>query len=443
MTQIGSSTPTYDANGNVTNDFLHTYTWDAAGRPVTVDGGSLTYDALGRMVENAGGGFYSQFVYGPIGAKIALMSGQTLVSAFVPLPGNARAVYNASGLSYYGHADWLGSQRFGSTTSRAMYSSTAYGPYGEVYAHSGSSAFSFTGQDQMTSGNLYDFPAREYGIQGRWPSPDPSGIAAASMSDPQTWNRYAYVRNSPLQAVDPQGLKPGYTCAAGEACASGEGADDNVTYVVDGVVMDGFSNGFISQMLSNGEIFRECPFDTCRVWSQQGGAANFYAYTDGTAGYETSEFVGYSPGTIVGTMLAIESALSANPINTLSDNQKDLVNRLATALGVQTGDLQVYSANGGNLFALAPSGSLVNLTSNTDFSSLGNSSIFHGLFSADSRENTPNGMYSLHVTMLDPSLVALIGGGTDSFLYIGFHEDLYNPNQNLFGHTCQFLKLCQ
>jgi hypothetical protein len=46
MTQIGSSTPTYDANGNVTNDFLHTYTWDANGRPVTVDGVGLTYERL-------------------------------------------------------------------------------------------------------------------------------------------------------------------------------------------------------------------------------------------------------------------------------------------------------------------------------------------------------------------------------------------------------------
>jgi YD repeat-containing protein len=51
MTQIGSSNPTYDANGNVTNDTIHTYAWDAAGRPVTIDTVGLTYDALGRMVE--------------------------------------------------------------------------------------------------------------------------------------------------------------------------------------------------------------------------------------------------------------------------------------------------------------------------------------------------------------------------------------------------------
>ena len=42
--------------------------------------------------------------------------------------------------------------------------------------------------------------------QGRWISPDPAGQNAVDPSDPQTWNRYAYVRNSPLNNVDPLGL---------------------------------------------------------------------------------------------------------------------------------------------------------------------------------------------------------------------------------------------
>jgi RHS repeat-associated protein len=57
---------------------------------------------------------------------------------------------------------------------------------------------------------LYDSPAREYnGLEGRWPSPDPAGLAAVNPADPQTWNRYAYVRDSPLGEVDPTGLRPG------------------------------------------------------------------------------------------------------------------------------------------------------------------------------------------------------------------------------------------
>jgi hypothetical protein len=46
--------PSYDANGFATNDCAHTYSWDSAGNPRTIDGVSLTYDALGRMVEQEG-----------------------------------------------------------------------------------------------------------------------------------------------------------------------------------------------------------------------------------------------------------------------------------------------------------------------------------------------------------------------------------------------------
>jgi len=87
-----------------------------------------------------------------------------------------------------------------------MYSDAAYAPFGEAYAQAGTTDLSFTGMNQDTVANLYDFPAREYGIQGRWPSPDPAGIAAVNPTDPQSWNRYAYARNSPLMMIDPLGL---------------------------------------------------------------------------------------------------------------------------------------------------------------------------------------------------------------------------------------------
>jgi RHS repeat-associated protein len=90
-----------------------------------------------------------------------------------------------------------------------MYGDMAYAPYGELYAQTGSGLASFTGIDQATVYNEYDFPAREYGIQGRWPSPDPAGLAAVDPSNPQSWNRYAYVDNDPLSSIDPSGL---FTC---------------------------------------------------------------------------------------------------------------------------------------------------------------------------------------------------------------------------------------
>ena len=153
---------------------------------------------------------YQEIVYGPNG-KLALMNGSTLTKAFVPLPAGAQAVYTSSGLAYYRHPDWLGSSRLATTPSRTLYYSAAYAPFGEPYAGSGTQDLSFTGQNQDTAastvpggaGGLYDFLYREHTpVQGRWLSPDPAGLSAANPSDPQTWNRYAYVmRMSLLQTA--------------------------------------------------------------------------------------------------------------------------------------------------------------------------------------------------------------------------------------------------
>jgi len=208
-------TPRYDANGNLLTDNLNTYTWDPNwGIMLTVNNGSstvtATYDALGRMVENNSGGSWREFIYGPTG-KLAIANGQTLVKALIALPGGAKAIYNSSGLAYFRHSDWLGSSRLTSTATRptSMYSSSAYAPFGEQYATAGSADASFTGQDQDTVNNLYDFPVRRQSpSQGRWISPDPAGRAAVVLANPQSWNRYAYVNNNPLRLIDQLGMDP-------------------------------------------------------------------------------------------------------------------------------------------------------------------------------------------------------------------------------------------
>jgi len=51
-------------------------------------------------------------------------------------------------------------------------------------------------------------PNRMYASQyGRWLTPDPAGTKAVTLTDPQTWNMYAYVRNNPTTLTDPSGLE--------------------------------------------------------------------------------------------------------------------------------------------------------------------------------------------------------------------------------------------
>ena len=135
-----------------------------------------------------------------------VMNGQAPpVKSIVPLPAGGVAVFSATG-EYFYHPDHLGSFRFASSSNRTMYFDLAHAPFGETYANSGTTDPAFTGQRQDTVSGLYDFPAREYSIQGRWTSPDPAGLAAVDPSNPQSWNRYAYVTKNPLGLVDPAGL---------------------------------------------------------------------------------------------------------------------------------------------------------------------------------------------------------------------------------------------
>src|SRR6266851_2478156 len=124
----------------------------------------MTASALDRMVEQNRSGSYAQIVYAPTGGKLALMSGQSLVKAFVPLPGQATAVYTSSGLDHYRHSDWLGSARLTSSPSRSYVNGLA-----------------------------------------RFSSPD---RFSGSAGNPQSLNGYAYALDHPIDLLDPLGLDP-------------------------------------------------------------------------------------------------------------------------------------------------------------------------------------------------------------------------------------------
>ncbi len=167
----------------------------------------MTYDALGRMVEQSNSGTNTEIQYAPTGFKMQTFNGQTVVDSFVPLPGGTVLVPQCT---CYFHGDWMGSSRFASRyNDRTMFNDLAYAPFGEQYAKAGNTVVgneSFAGNNEGTTTNLYDAQFREYEIYGRWPSPDPAGMAAANPANPQSWNRYAYALNNPLLLVDPLGL---------------------------------------------------------------------------------------------------------------------------------------------------------------------------------------------------------------------------------------------
>jgi RHS repeat-associated protein len=248
ITSVGGQSYTYDADGDLTSTGTGTgtnaYTWDAFGKMTsdTPSGGSsigIDYDALGRAaMTNVNGSSYTEFVYAPDGSKLALMNGQTLYKARVPLTGGGIAIYDPTGLVRYWHSDWQGTMRLVSNpSSPTYYWSGAYAPYGETYAL-GSNPFvtDFASLMGDTSGELNDATFREYNpTEGRWMSPDPAGLAAVDLTNPQSFNRYAYVMNNPMTLVDPFGLQgqctPGTpNCPAPVSCTNMVCADNPSTF---------------------------------------------------------------------------------------------------------------------------------------------------------------------------------------------------------------------
>jgi RHS repeat-associated protein len=247
---LSGATVRYDANGNLLTDNLNSYTWDQNwGNPASVNATTLVYDALGRMVEQQNSSAYTEILYSPAG-KTALMNGQALAKAFIHLPGRATAIYNSTGLVYYRHSDWLNSSRLTSTQARGLYSSSAYAPFGEQYAVAGASDPSFTEENSDTSSTLYDFTFREHSpSQGRWISPDPAGMAAADPTSPQTWNRYGYVNDDPLDTFDSLGL----TSQSPQQCTQAK--KQKYQQAVDSASADawqGFQTGFLGATIVNG-----------------------------------------------------------------------------------------------------------------------------------------------------------------------------------------------
>ena len=80
-----------------------------------------------------------------------------------------------------------GGERLAAWANQTLVSEGAYAPFGEAYAGAGAGEQMFTGKGQRLAAGIYDFPFRHYSpAQGRWLSPDPSGLAAVSPANPQT-----------------------------------------------------------------------------------------------------------------------------------------------------------------------------------------------------------------------------------------------------------------
>ncbi|MCP4597138.1 MAG: hypothetical protein GY843_11720 [Neptuniibacter sp.] len=106
---------------------------------------------------------------------------------------------------YYLHGDHLGSTSLTTDENGAMVARQLYHPYGTTRYSEGTLAtdFGFTGQRNVAGIGLMDYNARFYHpYLNRFISAD---TIVPDPGNPQSFNRYAYVNNRPLNYVDPSG----------------------------------------------------------------------------------------------------------------------------------------------------------------------------------------------------------------------------------------------
>jgi RHS repeat-associated protein len=205
--RITTSGFSYDSAGDTLGDGLYSYAYDAEARQKTAAGVTYTYDGDGLRVEKLNGTLYWYGSGGEVLSETDLSGNNPVDYVYF---GGTRLARVVSGTPYYYFEDHLESARINVQAGQntACYEAD-FEPYGRehVITSTCSQHYKFAGmeRDSETGNDHAKFRQSEPNL-GRWLSADPAGTKAVTLTDPQTWNLYAYVRNNPTTLNDPSGL---------------------------------------------------------------------------------------------------------------------------------------------------------------------------------------------------------------------------------------------
>lgn len=205
----------HDANGNIIDDGNFIYAYDSENRLTNVTNGTdlitYGYDGDGRRISQTINGETTIFAYGAGPDVLTEFSGNGVPKFDYIHAGNrniARINFDGAGLpvskTFY-HGDHLGSTIGLTDEETTEVWDRTYLPYGGTFTGTGAAenTHQYTGKELEAATGLYYYGARYQNPNiGRFMSVDPAG---ADPTDPQSWNRYAYVQNNPLKYIDPDG----------------------------------------------------------------------------------------------------------------------------------------------------------------------------------------------------------------------------------------------
>jgi RHS repeat-associated protein len=209
--QVSASGYVYDAAGNLTADGLgNSYTVEADGLLTGSNGAAYTYDSVGQRVRKDNGSASQEYFY--FGGVLLGMRNVATANWTDHIYGAGRFIASVpataagSGSPTYRLGDHLDSLQNETNTSGTITTSTNITPYGALLADNSGDEFPFTDHERdPENGTDHTLFRQMSSAQGRWLSPDPSD-GSYSLTDPQSLNRYAYLTNRPMAAVDALGL---------------------------------------------------------------------------------------------------------------------------------------------------------------------------------------------------------------------------------------------
>lgn len=204
-------TYTYDAAGNVTNDGVHTYQYDAENRLVNVDGGGTAqyaYDQDNHRCKKTVGSAVTHYVWDGSQVVSEHAASGTVLGEYIYC-GSKMIAKAAGGVMQYYITDRL-SERLVLDASGNVMGRMAHLPFGDDFAETGSQeGHHFTTYERDSETSSDHAVNRQYSqTLGRFGQTDPRApgmkmLVMGSIGDPQGLNRFNYVRNDPINSMDP------------------------------------------------------------------------------------------------------------------------------------------------------------------------------------------------------------------------------------------------
>jgi len=198
-----------DSNGNLSSKTEGTdnwtYSWNAENQLTKVERNGaevarFAYDPNGRRVEKVAAGVTTTWTYDEETIVRQVRGESTLKYAHAPGFDRPLAVEGGTSVTYF-HADGLGSIVSTTNAMGVVGLTRQYDAWGKLEAGANEPGYAFTGREWDSEVGLYYYRARYYDpTQGRFISEDPIRFRGGV-------NYYAYVKNDPVDAVDPMGLR--------------------------------------------------------------------------------------------------------------------------------------------------------------------------------------------------------------------------------------------